>query len=107
MSAESVSLLLAVGAMLGLVVILVLPDDWIVRLARRTRRRGRRAQNRAEPRPLRERRLTCADCGSISPPGSPRWKAYLTLDREPVILCPDCADPQPRIRRLPRQDESD
>jgi hypothetical protein len=106
MSAELVSLLLAVGALLGLILILALPEDWMRLLARRTRRRGRRARNRVAPRP-RERRLTCADCGSISPPGSPRWKAYLTIDRETVILCPDCADPRPHVRRLPRLDESE
>jgi hypothetical protein len=106
MSAESVSLLLAVGALVGLVLILVLPEGWMRLLARRSRRRGGRARNRVAL-PPREQRLTCADCGSISPPGSPRWKAYLTIDRETVILCPDCADPQPHVRRLPRWDESE
>jgi len=44
--------------------------------------------------------LRCEECGRESDwedlyahhVGDPRWKAYLTIDAEAVIYCPDCAE---------------
>jgi len=44
--------------------------------------------------------LRCEECGRESDwedvyahhVGDPRWKAYLTIDAEAVIYCPECAE---------------
>jgi hypothetical protein len=43
--------------------------------------------------------LRCEECGRESDwedyahhVGDPRWKAYLTIDSEAVIYCPECAE---------------
>jgi hypothetical protein len=36
--------------------------------------------------------LECVECGRTSPPAEPAgWRAYLTVDDEVAVYCPDCA----------------
>lgn len=36
--------------------------------------------------------LTCVECGADSSPEASGWRAYLTIDDEAVVFCPECAE---------------
>lgn len=47
----------------------------------------REQQERLEP-----GHLVCVECGRRERDGERRWRAYLTLDDQAAVFCPDCAD---------------
>jgi hypothetical protein len=36
--------------------------------------------------------LSCVECGAESSGEAGGWRAYLTIDDEAVVFCPDCAE---------------
>ena len=38
------------------------------------------------------RRLVCAECEATSNHDAKGWRAYLDVDRDVAIYCPDCAE---------------
>lgn len=36
-------------------------------------------------------RLVCVECGRRERDGERGWRAYLTLDDQAAVFCPDCA----------------
>ena len=36
--------------------------------------------------------LVCAECGAVSDPDAAGWRAYLDVDGEAVVFCPECAE---------------
>ena len=100
MSDGLISLLLAVAALVGVALIVALPDNWLQRLARRGQAPGRSGTSALTPQTAQEHRLLCAECGETSSPGAAAWKAYLTLDGEALFLCPACAERELGRRNL-------
>jgi hypothetical protein len=35
---------------------------------------------------------SCVECERLQPDGEPGWKMYVTVDDEPALYCPECAE---------------
>jgi hypothetical protein len=87
-----ISLLLVFAALVGVALIVALPEGWFVRATRRLRTDQPPAVPSRTPKASGEHRLLCSECGEISSPEAAGWKAFLSFDGEALFLCPVCAD---------------
>jgi hypothetical protein len=96
MSDGLISLLLLLSALVSVALIVALPEGWLLRATSRLRRNKAPEEPGRSPNAGGEHRLLCSECGGISLPRAVGWKAYLTLDDEPLFLCPVCAESELR-----------